>query len=31
MQVAFSMSVENVKFMDECSPKHVHMGTVRLK
>ena len=30
-QVPVSMDIENVQHMDECSPKHMHMRTVRLK
>ena len=30
-QVTFSMAIENVELMHECSPEHLRMGTARLK
>ena len=30
-QVPFSMAIENMELMHECSPKHLRMGTARLK
>ena len=30
-QVPFSMAIENGELMHECFPKHLHMGTARLK
>ena len=30
-QVTFSIAIENVELMHECSPEHLRKGTVRLK
>ena len=30
-QVAFSMAIENGEIMHECFPKHLCMGTTRMK
>ena len=30
-QVPFSMAIKNVELMQECFPKHLSMGTARMK
>ena len=30
-EVPFSMTIGNEKLMHECFPKHLHMGTTRMK
>ena len=30
-KVPFSMAIENMELMHECSPEHLRMGTARLK